>query len=490
MEKYKTGIILTVLLLTAFACRWYLMPGHFFFGPEQGRDFLVIRDIVENHKFTLIGSKTDIPGIFHGPVYYYIAAIPYFLSRGNPVTVFAFFTVIQSISVLLVYMILTELTGKKRTGFIGAAVFSVSFLFVVYSRWLSNPPLSIPLSLALMYSLIRYVRGKDQYLIAVSFLYGLLGQAEFINFLLFFFILALTFILTRKRVSGTKPMLLVVSLGVALISSIAAYVIFDLRHQSIIFHSVIGLIEGKSGYRVPLVISAVSSFRVLTEQVGLIAGLSGWIAGTVVTVLALICTGKKIVSKPVYTAVGLWVIVPPLIFALLGHNMLEQLYSGVIAGFIILIALAVDTVWEKSRIAGIAVLIIFLGVNATALIRNLPDNHMVFFQQQQPVARYTDQLMVIDWMYKEAAGRPYSFEAYTIPYFFQDAWVYLLGYYGGRKYGYVPDNKGRKLHYVVIQKDNGDPNFQNNWHREVTSAWGTMTRRTQIGDLTIEEWTL
>jgi len=269
-------IVLAGLIIIAFLLRWYLMPGHLFFGPEQGRDFLVIKDIVVNHKLTLIGSKTDINGIFHGPVYYYLAAIPFAVFRGDPIAVFAFFIAIQSASVLLAYLLAYELTRKPRAAIIAAVLFSVSYLMIVYSRWLSNPPLSIPLSMAFILSFLRFIRGKKWYLVASACLYGLLGQAEFINFLLFGVIGGVTCIFYRKQFIKTKPVIIGIAVCLGFIISFATYVLFDLRHEFLISRSVLGLLQGKSGSQAQLVSSFVSSFRVFLEQGALVVGGSLW----------------------------------------------------------------------------------------------------------------------------------------------------------------------------------------------------------------------
>ena len=490
METKKIAIILTSLFVVAFVLRWYLMPGHLFFGPEQGRDFLVIQDIAERHKLTLIGSKTDVAGIFHGPVYYYIAALPYLISRGDPGFVLAFFIALQCASVFLIYTLLLALTKKKRAGIIGAVVFTVSFLFIVYSRWLSNPPLSIPLSLVFMICLTRFVRGRQPYLLAVAFLFGLLGQAEFINFLLFGVIGALVFITNREKIRKTNLFMAGAALVVWLVTSFATYILFDLRHESIVRSGVIDLLLGKSSYQVTLLVSALGAFRVLLEQIAKTVGLSGWIAGVVVAVTVAGIIFKRFKRDFPICIPVIWIMAPPVIFALLRHGMLDQLYAGVIAGIIIFLAIAVDLLWEKSKALGVFVLAIYIGLNGLAVLKNLPNNHEVFFQPQQPMVRYSDQLAVINWVYMTASGKPFSFQAYTIPYFLQDAWTYLFGYYGQRKYGYLPDTLGRQLQYVVIQSDSLDPNFQKKWYAEATSSWGKRTAQTQIGDFTIEEWTL
>lgn len=184
---------------------------------------------------------------------------------------------------------------------------------------------------------------------------------------------------------------------------------------------------------------------------------------------------------------ALWIIIPPIIFTLLRHAMLDQLYAGIVAGFVILFAISIDWLMDKKRILGFFVLAFAIGLNLWAILTYLPGNQHVFFQPQQPAVRYTDQLAVIDWVYKEAAGRPFEFQAYTIPYFWQDAWIYLFDWYGRDKHGYTPTAVDRKLLYVIVQKDGLDPAYQKNWYEKTVSTWGKKTKESSIGEYMVEE---
>jgi 4-amino-4-deoxy-L-arabinose transferase-like glycosyltransferase len=474
-------IILLSLIVTAFLLRWYLIPSHLFFGPEQGRDFLVVRDIVVGHKPTLIGSKTDIAGIFHGPIFYYLASVPFALSRGDPLWVCAFFIALQSAGVLLAYQLGFELTGKRRAGLIAAVLFAVSYLLIVYARWLSNPPLSIPLSFLFILFFLRFIRGKSWYAVGTAVTYGLLGQAEFINFLLFGVIGVLACLIYRKKIKKTKPLIAAVACIVGFIASFATYVLFDFRHNALITHGIVDLLAGKTGYKLDLMTSTVEAFRVFFQQASGMVGLSGWVAGLILVILLMAQQNNRILL--------LWLWVPPVIFSVLRHGMLDQLYVGVIGVFVIYLALLIDWLLEKRRIAGVFAFAFVLILNISAIARNLPGNDRVFFQPQQPDVRYTDQKSVIDWVYARAAGRPFEFQAYTIPYFWQDAWIYLFDWYGFSKFGYKPTAVDRKLLYVIVQKDRLDPMYQKNWYDETVSTWGKKSVNTTIGEYMVEERT-
>ncbi len=486
MDK-KTKIFLIGLAIIAFVLRWYLMPDQLFFGPEQGRDFLAIRDIAVNHKLTLIGSKTDIDGVFHGPIFYYLASVPFALSQGNPLGVSAFFIFIQSITVFLAYLLAYELTKSRRAGLIAATLFAVSYLLIVYARWLSNPPLSIPLSLLFILSLLRFVRGRPWYLVAAAFVYGMIGQAEFINYLLFAVIGVITCFMYRKTVVRTRPLILAAAAAVGVLTSLITYVAFDLRHEFLVSNAVAGLLMGKTGYRLDFFGSIAGAFKMLWEQASAILGFSGRTAGFMLIVgiaFVLIRATKK---NPDHRILAVWIFAPPVVFSLLRHAMLEQLYAGVIAGLLIGLSLLIESIMRWNARLGRVLLLLSIVMSLSVVYRNLPINRNVFFQGPQPAVRYSDQLAAIDWVYERAQGRPFSFQAYTIPYFWQDAWTYLLGYYGNKKYGYLPDDQGRKLMYVVIQRDTLDPGFQKKWYEETVSKWGTRTSQETIGEYRVEE---
>ena len=60
--------LIWVILLSAFLLRIAWLDKNLFFGYEQGRDLLAIKDIIFNKNLTLLGPKTDIDGIYHGPL--------------------------------------------------------------------------------------------------------------------------------------------------------------------------------------------------------------------------------------------------------------------------------------------------------------------------------------------------------------------------------------------------------------------------------------
>ncbi|PIS14569.1 hypothetical protein COT64_01910, partial [Candidatus Shapirobacteria bacterium CG09_land_8_20_14_0_10_39_12] len=87
MKKIKPEhILLFVILFFAAFFRLYRLDQLLGFWYDQGRDALVIWDLIHYQKFFLIGPVTGIEGIFLGPFYYYLLTPFYLIGRGNPVT--------------------------------------------------------------------------------------------------------------------------------------------------------------------------------------------------------------------------------------------------------------------------------------------------------------------------------------------------------------------------------------------------------------------
>lgn len=225
----STLFFLLALALVAFGLRWWFIPTHLFFGPEQGRDFFEIKKITEGN-FTLIGPKTDFSGVFHGPVYYYLAAVPFALSRGNPLLVAAFFTVIQAFTVFLAYAAGYEFSGY-RAGIFAAVLYTVSYGSIVYSRWLTQVPLAIPLSFFFLWQLFRFKNEKNSGLVWAAVSAGFLVQVQFI-FALYIPIFVLF--------SGLKK-LPAYALFLYVVIGFGTFLLFDLRHDFLIARSIVSV---------------------------------------------------------------------------------------------------------------------------------------------------------------------------------------------------------------------------------------------------------
>lgn len=480
-------LFLILLFFIAFFLRFYNFPQNLFFGPEQGRDFLVIKNIALDHNLTLIGSKTDIEGVFHGPIYYYLAVIPFLISNGNPIFVSFFFILINCISIFVIFYLGKEFFST-RVGIFSAILFTVSFGSIIYSRWLSNPPLSIFLSGLYFLFIYRFLRRDSLSLIWASIVFFLLGQVEVLNFIFFGAITLLIIILFNKEFRKSKLSILIISLLTITIGSFGNYVLFDLRHGFLIGKSVLRLISGSTGYYIPY------SNAVVSNTIGFNSFFSNFvipfqqILSLFMLVLGIIFSIRFLIKQFQRSTILLllWLVVPLATLVLLKHIFLEHFFIAVGMGALLLAALVLDTMWRINKYIGMLILLLIIGFNLYAWQVSIPKNYNIFFQSTQLGFKFSDQLKVIDALYMRANGKPFSFHAYTIPYWSPQGWEYLFWYHGKQKYGYEPSENAEKV-FVIIQEDPSSKHYQDVWIKTAVREWGDLQNSFKYGDLTVME---
>jgi len=105
IKKSPLEFVAVFLILSlAFFLRVYRIDQLLGFYYDQGRDALVIWDLIHNGKFFLIGPTTGIEGVFRGPFYYYLITPFYWLGNGNPVWPSVFLSLTTVFASFLLYL--------------------------------------------------------------------------------------------------------------------------------------------------------------------------------------------------------------------------------------------------------------------------------------------------------------------------------------------------------------------------------------------------
>ena len=89
-KNYLTIICSITLLILAFFLRSKIfIAGDFLFLPDQARDLLLVKEMVENGKLPLIGARGMSGGyVFHGPMWIWLLGIPFLIFQGNPIYIY------------------------------------------------------------------------------------------------------------------------------------------------------------------------------------------------------------------------------------------------------------------------------------------------------------------------------------------------------------------------------------------------------------------
>lgn len=473
----STLLVLLVLTVVAFILRIWLVPTHLFFGPEQGRDFFETKKIIEGN-FTLIGAKTDFEGVFHGPIQYYLAAIPFWVSHGNPLAVVLFFAIIQSLTVFAAYFLGKEISGKQTIGIISAILFAVSYGVIVYSRWLSQPPLAIPISFLFLLFLFRFLKGNKRALFGIAIFAGLLGQVQFINYL--FVPLFLIYVVLRFRKKISRNMLWV-STVLFLITAWGNFFLFDVRNNFLILRNIMQTLFQAATMSLSLGASMQETGLLFIRWLGMFVGTP-----TVLSSLLFLVgfVGFFVSTKRKQEILFVWIFLPLIILTLFRRGALDQLFVMIVPAIIVLTAIMISA--KKGMTIFLTTAFVFL--NVWQVFGNFQTNRNIFFQAPQPEVRYSDQLAVVDEIYTRIGEESFEIQAYTIPHAWQDGWQYLFWYRGTTRYGgNLPVEHGGYRMFVIIQNDRANRTFQENWYRDIITKLGSLTDQFTIGEYTVEE---
>lgn len=480
-----TVLLLLSLFLASFFLRTYRLNNNLFFGPEQGIDFLKIKEIALDHNLTLIGPKTDIAGIFHGPLYYYTETIPFLISGGDPLFMAEFFALINASAVFLIYLLGKE-AFSKRVGLLSSAVFTASFGVIVYSHWLSGHPLTIPLSALFLIFFNRFIKGSDKNLIPAGALLGLIGQAAFLNYFFIAFIVVVAVVLFYRRFYKMKRIILVISLLTALFFSLINYVVFDLTHNFLMSKNLILLFTNGSGLHNSST-TIIGTFQVFIGQFSSFT-LPFFPIISVTLLLGFLILAKSL-NKPFNYFLLLWIFVPFISLVLLRQGALEQFFVLICIPSILLLSALINYVWEKNLVSGIIIASFILIVNLYAWTINVPQNKNMFFQAPQPHLRYGDQQIIVQKALDISKGESYFFQSFTIPYWMQQGWEYLFWYYG-TKADNTPTQNNPKHLYVILQQTPGNAEttrFEEDWLKNTVVNWGEREHMLSSGILSLEE---
>jgi len=217
-------LIISILLLGAFL-RLYLIRDYLTFLGDEGRDVLVIKNIIVDHKFTLLGPTASVGGFFLGPIYYYFMIPFLWLFRFDPVGPAIMVALFNIAAIFLVYRVGKDFFDAKA-GLIAALFYSVSPVVITYSRSSWNPNL-VPFFTLLIIYLSRYivVNNKWNKLFLLGLLFGISFQ---LHYLVSFLAIAIAlYILYFGRLSKTKYYFLGI---LGFIIGLSPFLLFEVRH--------------------------------------------------------------------------------------------------------------------------------------------------------------------------------------------------------------------------------------------------------------------
>ncbi len=468
-QKIYYGLVIIILLFACFV-RVYRLNDLVGFYYDQGRDALVIWNLIHDHKFFLIGPTTGVEGIFLGPFYYYLITPFYWLGNGNPVWPATFLGLLNVAGIYIVFAIARKYFDNT-SAILTAFIMSISYYLVIAHRWLSNPtPLPFFSALA-VWSILQIINSKDQkYWPMLGLLMGLSLQLEAASATFFIPAVAIILAINHDRLR-TKPIWILSGILV-FISTLLPQLVFDFRHDHILYKSFYSFLIAEKSFRPELF--AFLQQRLIVYQ-NIITNLF-WATQKnseifiVLCVVSAVMVKKKLFSKE-YLALSVWCLTPLAILLFYHGNkgyLWDYYFTGIFPFLILMITRIMVLMAQRYFVVKLVAPVMLIALSYlnflpiyTALTKNIHAAGNISLGSS---------VLAVDWIYKDTKTRPFNVDVY-VPPVISYAYDYLFLWRGTTKFHTLPSDQREPALYTLYEIDPPHP--------ERLEAW--LSRQAGIG---------
>jgi 4-amino-4-deoxy-L-arabinose transferase-like glycosyltransferase len=391
-DRYRSfylPALLTVIIAVALFMRVYRASDYMTFLGDEGRDVMVVKHMIVDGKFTLLGPTASVGGFFMGPVYYYFMAPFLWLSHLDPVGPAIGVGIVGTFTVYLLYMFVAGI-ATPGAGIVAALLYALSPLVIAYSRSSWNPNIVPFVSLLLVMSFVKLWKTKKYtFAFVAGTLIGIGIQLHYV----FLFMAAWYGIMVLVHSSlRTKWQVYILSILGGLVG-FSPFLLFEIRHgfmnvKAIALFLSTGKDTGFDGIQAVLT-SASVIYRLISRELfripdtGMLLSMDStprmyWNTITpILTVIFLVWffwpvfkfLKKRGISYAsltdhsirLYLIIASWIIVPSLIFGLYRKPIYDY-YFGIIFPIPALMAgVVMSRVFSKNRIVGSFMVAILAG---------------------------------------------------------------------------------------------------------------------------------
>lgn len=472
------------------------------FGYDQARDALIASNLWRGD-LKILGPTSDIHGLHHGALYWYLISPFYHFSQNNVYVVKLFMILVGILAIPLTYIIAIKIFKNKATALFSAFIIAVSFEAVQYSHWLSNPSFAfITIGFSFLF-LWMYISEKFKYgLVLTAFFWGLSIQFEI--FLLYQSVVFLLILIVFKKIRIIDILLA----AIVFTATIFPLILAEVRFNFIAVHGIMSFFTGYSesrgqtiqemGSRATNMICNIPYNNLISSKGASVVVISLlFIVGVINTVLM---KDKRIFFLMI------WFFSPVVLF-FLGSTNIYFVFIGCSIPLAILFShYAVQLFQPQGAYAALAILgTLILGSNIVLLSENNGKGESLFSVQTGNV--YSSETQVLDYVYKESKGKPFRINTITNPLFINSTWSYLFDTYGRKTYGYMPFYWGYpqngqlgeeivysdhfkqddKLLFLIIEPSGGIPDFITKGIIRFENSRSKVLQVKTIGGFTVEK---
>jgi len=489
------ALLIMVLCLGFFLRAQETISGNFLFLLDSGRDMMDVRSIVFEHKPTLIGPYTSLGGVFQGPFYYYLLAIPTALFRGNP-----WGNILLMLIWSLLVMYLAYRFTKTYFGLIPAVITFTLFAFspeaIAAATYFWNPH---PMWLILVSYIFLLYGAVTKQRLAAYLIWPVVTLSFSFEMALGVFLGLATLIVAffgyNKALWKNKAFW--IGLGISVVW-ILPTILFELRHDFLMTKSVLALFGGGNrglatgGEQHAYMTNMILNWHVIRENY-----VSSYIHGSeysyfpaaiTITAIASFAYGlyrrwftrnELVFMRTIIAVTGILIV-----FSVVYPFPLRYWFlTGFQSFYLVLTGLSLSKLWKVTW--GKVLLILLFGVILVHTAFRL-DRLYMHPPDDGGHAKIKGKLAAIDYIYQDAEGKPFNLFVFTPPVL-TDAYDYLVWWHGNRTYGYAPGNEKSGFVYLLMEPDPSKPWSYKGWLETVIKTGTVMSTKTLQSGLIVEK---
>ena len=225
MKGRKTITFLVLIFVFAFIIRFLsAWPANTIIGFDQARDLFDSAKILQGDLRIIGPTAGNNPNLHHGVLWLYFITIPLIFSH-NPIYVVLWNSLFNAFSAVVIYLLARDLFNSKKVGIIAGIITAVSYYYVSFSGWLSNPTLTLLTVPLFFYGAWKYYQKK-----AWGLPLSMLALGLSIQFELFFIYLIPVFILLWLILMPRAPNIKTIIISVAvLLASLSTMIATEIK---------------------------------------------------------------------------------------------------------------------------------------------------------------------------------------------------------------------------------------------------------------------
>lgn len=403
-KNHPHHLIIILILILALFFRTYKVVERFEFAHDGDLYSWMVKDIVINHHFRLVGQETSASGIFIGPLFYYLITPFFILTNMDPLGAVIPITIIGILTVLSYYFVFAKLFNVK-IGLIAAFLYAV--LLSQLDRWVVPSTPSNLWTIWYFYVILMLARGNFSLLPILGVLIGLIWH---IHIVLIPSLLAIPFAIF---LSGKFPNLRqMVYFLIALIITSLPLIIFEVKHNFQQFFNILSNFsaprEGAEGfYKFQLVLDMIiKNINILFFAPHSLKLTDNILFPSIILLSAVYLIKKSLLKINEYIPLITWILGVIVFFSITSSPISEYYFHNIEVIFLAIISLLFysifrSSIWGKRLSLGILLLV---------AIKNI----LFFVTQNHSNNGYVERKAVVDYIVSDAESK--NFPCFSINY--------------------------------------------------------------------------